>query len=162
MRKIGICTGNGQRMSIDGTWGPITESAFATLLAQMQVSGITSTHVRAAPRATTVNIETVLWTRISTLAEGRVDNCSGSSPARTGGGAPDLTTPDAPPDAPPDGGGGDTGMSEEAGSWYSNPLLWLGVAAVAGIAYYTYSSGGETPSPDYDGGGMLPSYDVAF
>jgi hypothetical protein len=54
------------------------------------------------------------------------------------------------------------GPPEEAGSWYSNPLLWLGVAAVAGIAYYTYSSGGETPSPDYDGGGMLPSYDVAF
>jgi hypothetical protein len=140
--------GNAQFVKNDGRWGPITRGAVSIALVQLGASGTVDQNVTGAVRATTVNMQTAVWTRIQQLAEGRVDSCSGSAGTRTGSG--DTTGGGGTTDTGGGGGGSpDTSHDlpqEETGAWYSNPLVWLGAAALAGIGYYVYTSGGETPS----------------
>jgi len=168
LRKMGICQGGGHVMVIDGIWGPITQGALVAAVGEFSPGTPTAGLFSGSTRATTIGIASSIWTRIQELAAGRVDSCSGSAGARTDPAAAARAAAAAaaaraaaaahPADAVAAAEATRTAAAAAAAaqtdpgtSFLSNPLVWLGAVALAGVAYYTYSSGGETPSYDEDG-----------
>ena len=155
LRKLGICAPGGRVMAVDGAFGPITNAALTAALATFnQTVSPPLPAERAwqgASNAGTIRMSSNFWTSLQTAAAGHIDQCSGASTSSGGGSgsgsdgqAPDVEIPDA------DAGAGD------GGSWYTNPVNWLKIAAVAGIAFVGYElyQDSQQPSDEFP---MLPS-----
>jgi hypothetical protein len=159
LRKLGICqSADGRAMSIDGLWGPITQSAsdiaLRTLLGLSGAAGFVS----SIPRGTTLNTTAEIWTHLQSLAEGRIDQCGGTrtststgTTTTTGGG----TTTGSGADTTGGGGATDTTGSnppaDTSAGITSSPWFWLGVAAAVGVGAYMVMSkdGSEQPEETF-------------
>jgi hypothetical protein len=138
LRRAGYCsTGR-----IDNTWGEMTAGALRQFAIDHREAGVPmrsqGTDWMASAGSRTVQIDSTLLAKIRVAASAQPDPCPTGGSTRPRGG----------------GGGGEEEIlvvddGAEEPSVFSNPMLWLGVAAVAAVGYYAYTQS------DYGSDSML-------
>ena len=142
LRQSGSCAPPGGRlMVVDNSYGPIT---YTTLMAwtdggSLAVPGTDFQTLGngegQAPRGSrSIMISSSLLARLTSDAAGRLDQCpgrggSGGSSGGSGGNGGAV-----------DPGPGNGTPAYTAASVFSNPMLWLGIGAVALVGYYAWKS----------------------
>jgi hypothetical protein len=125
LRKAGYC----QVGRVDNRWGPRTAGALARFAMEHARRGSAGAYVAgvdwvAENGSGTVRLDSGLLGKLRFAAAGQRDECA-MEPTSSGGGGGGSTYPED------EGGAGAT----QAGV-FSNPMLWLGLAAAAGVFWY--------------------------
>lgn len=132
LRRAGYCDAG----VVDNLWGPNTQSALERYMAEgvRRTPGgdqiYTSSDYSASRRASSVQIDSGLLAKLRNSAAGMTDDCP-MQPIRTS----QRTAPPPPEEEPY--------YEAQTASVFSNPLLWLGIAAAVGVGYYAYTQRGS-------------------
>ncbi len=130
LRQAGYC----QTGAVDNLWGRNTAGAMIDFVEDLVVREGSraygaATDWAASNRSNTVRIDSGLLGKLRFAAAGNTDSCPsrGTRTPRPDTGVPDM----------------EDEFMEETPGVLSNPMLWLGVAAVAAVGIYAYTQSGR-------------------